>query len=631
MKKLFNQTSMVIMNFELRIKKDGFGSLLALVICFTSFFSFGQVYTDYIGVGHSNGVTVTTSSNSNGTNGINTVNANGITLDLEAASRFLAQATLGYDYEAIEQVAQMGIEAWIENEFTKPATSFQFIEQDIFDTYTAEIMAVHGPDAEPYRGSFNFNRAFWQHTITSNDFLRQRIAFALSQIFVISGVGSLEDRGEALACFYDILYNNAFGNYRNMIEEITLSPAMGVYLSHINNPKTNIIENIRPDENYAREIMQLFSIGLYELNNDGTNQVDGNGNSIPSYDNNDVKEFAKIFTGLSGGAWAPFEWLDQNMQLYFGWWPLDYDMCVPMIMWENEHQPGPKYLLNGTIVPAGQTGMQDINDALDNLFTHPNVGPFIGKKLIQFLVKSNPSPAYVSRVAAIFNDNGNGIRGDMEAVIKAILIDVEARNCSWETDITAGKMREPVVRFTQFNKAFNTTNNSGRYWFIDRWWIGEEMKQSVMHSPSVFNFFQQDFTPNGIINNNNLVAPEFKILDSNTGINWINSIDGGLLWQPMWVEATPDPNEPWLYNGPNDEVSYDLSDEILIYNVQGFSPLIDRLNLILCNGQLEDSTKNIILNAMNQLETVWGGIDSEYAVKLCIYYILSSPDYVIVR
>lgn len=615
------------MKNELKIMKSS-GLLLGSFFYLTTFSIYGQVYTDFVGAGNSNGITVTSSSSSSGTNGINTVNANGITLDLKASSRFLGQSTLGYDYEEIQALSQTGIDNWIENEFNKPSTSFKFLEDDIYNTMVAEIQAIHGNDTEVYKGSYNFNRAFWQHTLTYNDLLRQRVAFALSEIFVISGRGSLEDRGEGLACFYDILYNNAFGNYRDMIEEITLSPAMGVYLSHINNPKTDIFENIRPDENYAREIMQLFSIGLFELNNDGTHQVDANGNSIPSYDNNDVKEFAKIFTGLSGGGWG-VPWITGD--LFFGYYALDYDMCVPMIMWENEHEPGQKYLLNGTVVPAGQTGMEDIDDALDNLFNHPNVGPFIGKKLIQFLVKSNPSPAYVSRVADVFNNNGNGVRGDMKAVVKAVLMDVEARNCSWQTDVTAGKMREPAIRFTQYNKAFNTSNASGRYWFVDLWWLGEELKQSPMHSPSVFNFFQPDFSPNGIINDNNMVAPEFKILDSNTGINWINSIDGGLLWNPLWVEATANPSEPYLYQGPNDAVSFDLSDEIAIYNIQGFSAVVDRLDLILCNGQLNSSTKNIIVSAMNQLSTVWGGIDPEYGVKLCIYFILSSPDYVIIK
>jgi len=618
-----------MMKYEILIMKR-LGLILAVIFGLNTFTIYGQIYTDYLGAGHSNGITVTSSSNSSGTNGINTVNANGITIDFEAASRFLGQSSLGYDYEEIVGLAQTGIENWIDNEFNKPSQSFEYIEGNIYNTMVAEIQAIHGLDAEVYRGSFNYNRAFWQHTLTNNDLLRQRVAFALSEIFVVSGQGSLEDRGEALACFYDILYNNAFDNYRDMIEAITLSPAMGVYLSHINNPKTNVIENVRPDENYAREIMQLFSIGLFELNNDGTHQVDANGNSMPSYDNNDVKEFAKVFTGLSGGAWAPWDWL-VGYPLYFGWWPLDYDMCTPMIMWENEHEPGPKYLLNGTIVPAGQTGMEDIDDALDNLFNHPNVGPFIGKKLIQLLIKSNPSPAYVSRVADAFNNNGNGIRGDMKAVIKAILMDIEARNCSWLTDVTAGKMREPVVRFTQFAKAFNTANASGRYWFVDLWWLNNLLKQSPMHSPSVFNFFQPDFSPNGIINDNNLVAPEFKILDSNTGINWINSIDGGMIWNPIWVEATADPNEEWLYQGPNDVLEYDLTDEIDIYNFLGFAALIDRLDLILCGGQLNDDTKTIIVDAMTQLENHWGGIESSYAVKICIYYILSSPDYVIMK
>jgi len=225
------------MKYELKIMKS-LGLLLVSFFCLTTISIYGQVYTDFVGAGNSNGITVTSSSNSSGTNGINTVNANGITLDLKASSRFLGQSTLGYDYEEIEALAQTGIENWIENEFNKPSTSFEFLEADIYNTMVAEIQAIHGTDTEVYKGSYNFNRAFWQHTLTYNDLLQQRVAFALSEIFVISGRGSLEDRGEGLACFYDILYNNAFGNYRDMIEEITLSPAMGVYLSHINNPKT---------------------------------------------------------------------------------------------------------------------------------------------------------------------------------------------------------------------------------------------------------------------------------------------------------------------------------------------------------------------------------------------------------
>jgi len=586
-----------------------------------------QLYTDYVGAGHSNGVTVSSSSNSSGTNPVNTVNASGVTLDLKSASRFLGQSTMGYNYEDIEYTAQLGLEQWIDWQFTFPLHNYEQTEEDIFVTMENELQAIHGFDEEIYRGSFNFNRAFWQNQVTKDDMLRQRLAFALSEILVTSGEGNLEDRGDALACYYDVLYQNAFGNYRDILYDVTMSPTMGIYLSHFNNPKTNQLSNIRPDENYAREIMQLFSIGLFKLNNDGSFQINLNGNPIPTYDNNDVKEFAKVFTGLSGSAWAELS----PSPLYFGDWPFIYSLCDPMAMYDYQHEQGPKYLLDGYIIPNGQSGMQDINDAIDHLFNHPNVGPFIGKKLIQFLVRSNPTPAYISRVSAAFNDNGNGVRGDMKAVIKAILLDAEARDCASLDDPKSGKLKEPIVRVAQFVRAFDTENVSGRYWHIDIWRSGDYLKQAVMHSPSVFNFFQSDYVPNGIIAQNNMVAPEFKIVDSNTGLAYMNMLDDSLLWSSLWCNATASTEEIWLYSSPDDEVSIDLLDEMNILSTQGWVALIDRLNIILCQGQLSNATKGIITDAMTQIENNWGGIDPYYGVILTTYFVMASPDYVITK
>lgn len=601
--------------------------VLLINLFFINYSIEAQPYIDYVGTGHFNGITVSTSSSSSGTNGINTVNASGVTLDLKSASRFLGQSSIGYNYEHIEYVAQVGFESWLDWQFTFPVHSYELTEQDIYDTFENELQAIHGLDEEIYRGSFNFNRAFWQQQVTKNDVLRQRIAFALSEILVTSGVGGLEDRGEALACYYDVLYQNAFGNYRDILYKVTLSPAMGIYLSHLNNPKTDQANNIRPDENFAREVMQLFTIGLFELNDDGSYQTNPNGDAIPTYNNDDVKEFAKVFTGLSGSSWA----VSSPSPVYFGNWHFAYSMCDPMAMYDYQHEPGPKYLLNGYVIPSGQNGMQDINNAIDHLFNHPNVGPFISKKLIQFLVRSNPTPAYISRVTAAFNDNGNGIRGDMKAVIKAILLDAEARDCASLDDPRSGKLKEPIIRVAQFVRAFDTENISGRYWHIDLWRSGGYLKQGVMHAPSVFNFFQPDYIPNGIIAQNNMVAPEFKIVDSNTGLAYMNMLDDSLLWSALWCNATASTDEVWLYSSPDDQVTIDLSDEMNILTSQGWNGLIDRLNIILCQGQLSNTTKNIIANAMAQIENNWGGIDPYYGVILTTYFVMSSPDYVITK
>jgi len=364
-----------------------------------------------------------------------------------------------------------------------------------------------------------------------------------------------------------------------------------------------------------------------KLNNDGSYQTDGNNNQIPTYSNNDVKEFAKIFTGLSGSSWAD----PSPFPVSFGNWPFAYSLCSPMAMYEYEHEPGPKYLLNGLVVPTGQTGMQDIDAAIDNLFDHDNVGPFISKRLIQFLVRSNPSPGYISRVTAAFNNNGNGVKGDMKAVVKAILLDAEARSCASLEDPKSGKLKEPIIRVAQFVKAFDTENVSGRYWHVDLWRSGDYLKQAVMHAPSVFNFFQPDFVPNGIIAQNNMVAPEFKIVDSNTGLAYMNMIDDSLIWSSLWCAGTASTDEVWVYTGPDDEVSIDLNDEMNILTTQGWGAMIDRLNIILCQGQLSNASKSTIVNAMTQIENNWGGIDPYFGVLYTIYFVMSSPDYVITK
>lgn len=594
-----------------------------------------QVYTDYVGAGHTQGVTVSTSFNTAPTNADETINGNGLDIDEYAASRFLGYASLGADYETIIQV-RMGISDWLDAQFqTPPAVSFTDKTWEIWEHFKPLYVAKWGYNTVANAGDavipywYYFKMAWWHNIMTSDDHLRQRIAQAYSQIFVISEKSNLQLNGPGMASYYDMLYQNAFGNFRDLLYDVSLHPCMGMYLSHINNPKSDAANNIHPDENYAREIMQLFSIGLFELNQDGTRKLDQQGNPIPTYSNDDIKEYAKIFTGLAP---AGYYWSWEDYTTYPTEWANEYNsnpatlnMWDAMIPFDNWHEPGAKYLLNGQTVPAGQTTLEDINDAIDNLFNHPNVGPFIGKLLIQRLVKSNPSPAYVSRVAAKFNDNGSGTRGNMEAVIRAILTDAEALDCSWMNDPDSGKLREPLLRYTQAMRAFNASNQSGKMW---NWGyqFDEAVSQGILASPSVFNFYLPEYQPNGGIADNDLFAPEYQIHTSATAVNFINLvyewfIDGYVMEVSTVASST-------VMNAPGYEISdfkavdfvtLDLTDETALANNP--AALVDRLDLILTGGLFSNTTKTNIINTLNQIP------NHDDRVKAALYLGFISPEY----
>lgn len=432
-----------------------------------------HVYEDFIGAGHSRGIKVTTSDTLQDQSGDKVINGAGLGISMEQASQFLRMASLGADYETIESVKNQGISPWLESQLSlAPAVSFKDTTWMIWDHFKPLYIARWGQSAVENAGDavipywYYWKMAWYNNILKSDDHLRQRAAQALSQIFVISEKSNLQLSGPGMADYYDKLYAGAFGNFRDLLYEVTMHPMMGFYLSHINNPKSNAAQNIHPDENYAREIMQLFSIGLFELNADGTRKKDANGQDIPTYDNDDIKEFAKIFTGLApAGYWWPWQDYSGLSTIWgdnFNNSPVTTINWEPMIPFDNWHEPGAKTLLNGTVVPAGGTTMSDINAALDNLFEHPNVGPFIGRLLIQRLVTANPTPQYVARVAAAFDDNGAGVRGDMKAVFRSILTDPEALNCEWEEVSYHGKQSEPSIRYTQLLRAFNVSNQSGK-------------------------------------------------------------------------------------------------------------------------------------------------------------------------
>jgi len=515
--------------------------------------------------------------------------------ELNGASRLAAQATFGMSYADIESIARQGKEEWLDSQFNVPMSDHGSVVADLVRRRDAGEFAQYEEDIEFL---IYFRRlAWWHQTVTAQDALRQRVAFALSEIFVVSdNVDSLIVFPTALSNYYDTLLANAFGNYRDLLRDVTLHPAMGIYLSHVNNRRSDPANNTFPDENYAREVMQLFSIGLFELNIDGSEQLDNNADPIPTYSNVEIREFAKIFTGLSYG----------GPNSYFGnTFP---QFLVPMAMFDAAHEPGSKNLLNGTVVPAGQTGSQDIDAAIDNLFNHPNVGPFIGKQLIQRLVTSNPSPAYIERVARAFNGDSSGVRGDMQAVVRAVLLDPEAAAAT-TTMAEFGKLREPVVRYASILRQFGANSSDG---FIANtgYFLQELGKQHPLSAPSVFNFFLPAHSPAGEIAAAGLVAPEFQITTSNSIVGISNLIDFVILAD--FVTDSPPPFSVVSLN-------YDEYTEI----AADVNALLDRLDIVLTSGTLDAATRQAVETVIADLD------DTNLRVRIAIYMILLSSDYAV--
>ena len=521
--------------------------------------------------------------------------------ELNEASRIASQSTFGLTYEDIEEIAKTGRNRWLDQQFEIPPTFHKPIAEDLI-TRQDEGEWQEFVD-NPFKLRNVIGRfAWWQQTMTAEDVVRQRVAYALSQFFVVSDkVETLRINPYSLTSYYDVLLDNAFGNFRDLLKEVALSPAMGLYLSHANNSKADPDRNIFPDENFAREVMQLFSIGLYELNIDGSVKVDSEGMPIPTYDNDDIREMAKVFTGLTyageGHYWGR-NWFWHNDTEVFS---------LPMIMYENYHEQGEKKLLNGWVVPAGQTGMQDIESAIDNLFYHPNVAPFFCKQLIQRLVTSNPSPAYVERVARAFNGETGSPRGDMKTVLKAILFDTEAELLGNTSSF--GRLKEPAVRIVSLARIFNYTSDSGEY-YNTGYRLEYLTGQHPLSSPSVFNFYQPNYSPVGEIADGGMVAPEFQITTATTVIGVTNQIGLAIFYENQAFHTwTPHFETPRI----------DLSDyEELAANSD---ELVDRLNIVLTQGKLSQTTRDIVMEVLDRVE------DHRDRAMLAIYLVLISSDY----
>ena len=581
-----------------------------------------QDFDSFIGAGGNDSIRVYTSNNFQAphwdhiASGDKSIKGDGLDYHRLTASRFLSQAAIGYEMQHIEELASRrgDFQSWIDEQVSKPVQYMlpmvDKVQNDVNKWYLDR--GADSSEIDLRANWVDFNYAWWELNMKNEDLLRHRIALALSEILVISANSDLSGHGRGLASYYDIFVRNAFGNYSDILHEVSLHVAMGFYLSHLNNPRTIPSENIHPDENYAREIMQLFSIGLYELNQDGSRKMDINGQDIPTYGQAEIKEFAKVFTGLGVSAIMPNMYIDEP---YFGLGIYLSDMREPMKMYEEWHEPGIKKLLNGYVVPAGQTGMEDISDAIANLVNHQNVGPFIGKQLIQRLVKSNPSPAYIGRVAAAFMDDGNGERGNMLAVIKAILLDPEARECDAMHDPDNGMMKEPMIRYAQFVRAVEKEQYYDRYWNV-AYGFWDETGQIPLFSPTVFNFFLPDYQPIGPIADRGLVAPEFQIHNTKTSIGYINQVNRWAIWRSLmysWEEGDPDTR---------------LVLDDLLDLARDPEVLINHLDLLFTYGTLSDRTRSIMKAVMNAM------IDNEYResrTQMALYLMMISPDYVIFK
>lgn len=520
--------------------------------------------------------------------------------DAEAA-RFLLQAGFAASTGEIAQVRSEGYEPWLDRQMSlaNDESGEAFLKSRGFDTVDAN---------EWYFRTTPADNMVWRHLLHGNSAVRRRVALALSEFFVVS-LNSIEItwRSQAMGFWWDNLNQHTFGSFRSLLEAVTLNPAMGVYLNTLGNRKADPRTGRVADENYGREVMQLFTIGLHELNIDGSVRTNSSGAPIETYTNEDVTGIAKSFTGYDYD-YTGIAQLQAYNQTYTIPHP-DYvrrPMTADPAKWRTPrttgyHSDEEKRFL-GTTIPAGTNAAETLRITLDTLFNHPNVGPFFGEQMIQRLVTSNPSRQYVQRVAEVFNNNGRGQRGDLKAVFKAILLDSEARSASGLTDPRFGKLREPMLRVAQWGRTFGAASASGA------WGVGNvsdpatRLGQSPLRSPSVFNFFRPGYVPAGSYTaTNNMLAPEFQLVNETSVAGYVNLIE-------RTIDGT---GSSWM-----GDVKAAYAGELAM--AHDAPVLLDRLNLLLTANQLSQASRDLILPAMNDVAVTQ---TSDDATKLRRIYI----------
>ena len=534
--------------------------------------------------------------------------------DAEAA-RFILKSSLSATEAEISNIRSVGFEPWLTAQMDAPIsqTGVAWLAARGYDQVTTDNFF----DNE-YPGDY----MIWSQLMTEANGVRKRVALALSEFFVVSLQGlDFDWRAQAIAFYWDQLNSNAFGSFRKLLEDITLNPAMGYYLSTRGNRKEDTRSGRVPDENYAREVMQLFTIGLYQLNNDGTRKLDANGQPIETYTNSDVSNLARVFTGynwdFTGNVKLPTV-SDPNRRINSTGYVLK-PMTIDPTKWEfpsttSQHSTLEASFL-GTTIAANTDGTAALKTALDALFNHANVGPFFSKQMIQRLVTSNPSPAYVDRVAKIFNNNGSGTRGDLRAVFKAIFLDDEARNAAGLTAPTFGKVREPILRFVQWGRTFGAASTSGNWRLGNYSDLASGLGQSPLRSPSVFNFFRPGYVPaNTAIATNSLVAPEFQIINETSTPGYVN-------FMTTAIGTT---------NGiGGNDVKAAYTSELAI--AHDSTALLDRICLLLAANQISDSSKATIKTALDATTVTQTSstTDKQRRIFMAVLLVMASPDYLV--
>ncbi|WP_266171432.1 DUF1800 domain-containing protein [Dyella subtropica] len=558
--------------------------------------------------------------------------------DAEAA-RFLAQATFGPTATDIAHLRQVGYQAWLNEQLTAPVST-----QKPYLDWVAGLPNV--PDGNNAVNDDTRMEAWWINALgtpdpsrsnrVAADQLRQRVAFALSEIFVVSNAnGTLAYEPYALASWHDMLAADALGNYRTLLEDVTKHPAMATYLSMLANQKADPTQNIHPDENYAREVMQLFSVGLVLLNPDGTPKLDASNQPIPTYDQTVVRGMAAVFTG----------WNWNNTTCVTGSWTCcavdTYTNCGPSNTndpaWWNPLQPVadfhdstsdkqlliyPGVALSNGILAHGGNAQTDMTAALDNIFNHPNVGPFIARRLIQRLVTSNPTPGYVRHIAQVFADDGSSahVRGNLQAVVQAILLDPEAViGASYVPNPDAyGKLREPLLKLTHLWRAMAAVTQNGR---VDTPYPEWESSygQAPLRSPSVFNFFKPDFQQPGELHQRGLYGPEFQVYTATAAV----AIPNDIFHRIFCDYATS--ARCYTSSGPNTmSINADRDAALALSNPSG---LIDLYNLLFMSGQMSSFMHGTLLTRLNALTDNSAGDLGRQRVQHALYLIINSPEY----
>jgi uncharacterized protein (DUF1800 family) len=558
------------------------------------------------------------------------------------AARFLQQSQFASGQTDIAAVRSTSYAGYLQQQFALPQSQSGW-----------DWLESRGYGADATLDKYIYESAIadfmiWNQLISAPDTMRKRMALAMSEFFVVS-LSSMEIdwRAYTITAYWDVLNQHAFGNFRDLLEAITLNPAMGYYLNTKGNQKEDGKGRL-PDENYAREVMQLFTVGLYELNLDGSVKTDAAGKPLESYDSDDVSQLARVFTGYDfDKAYAPSS--PNGLQFpgkSYKVWAREYARH-PMTLDATKHSTLAVQFL-GTTIAVNTSGAAALKTALDTLFNHPNVGPFFGRQMIQRLVTSNPSPAYVARVASAFNNNGAGVRGDLKAVWTAILLDDEARGTATLTNPLFGKLREPMLRLVQWARSFSAVSKAGSWKMFDLSDASSSLGQSPLHSPSVFNFFRPGYIPPGTtLATSQATAPEFQIVNETTVGSYVNFM------QTVVREGinTPSPNTAEvLYTAyVRTDIQGDYAELLALINNSVINDaeaqrvslaLTARLNLLLTAGQLSSTSSAAITAALksamlqsNKLITNANTTQMDTRrrdlVAAAILMVLASPDYLI--